>query len=169
MFFSRLLIFLLIVLISAGCNAAGFYVAEISVHSPGWAEDVYLQIDQSKLSIYQDTGPAKPVGEIELSPKQARAIKRALQNIPVTEGRQDYVPGAANAVSDDRSAMALSLQLSPTDVPVLIEMTNCRLPEVSQLVEVLQDVIVAAAGSSSMLLTYLGVVWDPGFSGCKAR
>ena len=130
---------------------------------------MYLQIDQSKLSIYQDTGPTKPVGEIELSPKQARSVKRALDNMPVAQGQQDYVPLAVDAVSDDRSSMALSLQLSPTDAPNLIEMTNCRLREVGQLVEVLQDIIVASGGPSSLLLSYLGVVWDPGFSGCKTR
>ncbi len=162
--------FLLFLFCSAGCGSAGFYVAEISVHSSEWAEDVYLQIDQAMLSIYQNTGPTRPVGEIHLSRKQARAVKRVLESMPVSGAQQDFVPDDADSfLVADRSAMALSLHMSPNDNPILIEMTNCRLAEVGDLVQTLQDIIVDSAGPSSMLLTYLGVVWDPGFSGCKTR
>ncbi len=168
MFRLPILLFLLYTL--AGCSSAGFFMAEISVHSSEWAEDVYLHIDPSRITIYQNTGPTRPVGDIRLSNKQARAVKRALEQIPATDRHQDYVPAVENPdLMEDRSFMALSLRLAPGDDPVLVEMSNCRLAEVGHLVEMIQHIIAASAGPSSTLVSYLSVVWDPGFSGCKKR
>lgn len=169
MYLARLSL-LFLVLAGAGCSHTGYYVAEISVYSAAWAEDVYLHLDPDKIVIYQDTGPTRPVGEVPLTSRQARALRQALENIPADKAHQDYVPDVDGPASvEDRSGMALSMHLAPAEDPVLLEMTNCRLAEVGALVQTMQDIIAASAGNARMLLSFLGVVWDPGFANCKKR
>ena len=169
MYLARLSL-LFLVLAGAGCSHAGYYVAEISVHSTAWAEDVYLHLDPEKIAIHQDTGPTRPVGEVSLTSRQARALRRALENIPSDEAHQEYVPDVDDpAAVEDRSGLALRLRLAPAEEPVLLEMTNCRLAEVGTLVQTMQDIITASAGNARMLLSFLGIVWDPGFANCKKR
>ena len=71
-----LLLFLL-----TGCTHTGVFTAEISVYSEAWAEDVYLHIDQSKIAIYQDIGPVKPVGQVQLSHKTGQGGKEGAGKI----------------------------------------------------------------------------------------
>lgn len=134
-------------LLCAGCAEDGFFQAEIHVYQIGGGSGFYIRMDESKISVFDDAIELNEVLEVNLTNDQAREIKTMLSRIPFPDLEKRY---SAERI-DDGAGMALSVRLDTHGWPSVLIMSNCRIKEVADFVQIAHAMIEGAEHAEDVL------------------